>query len=201
MAIRGKILNCLKADYSEIFKSQIITDLVKVIGCGIEVKSKHNKDLNTFDIKNLKWSKIIITTDADVDGFHIRTLVLTMIRRLMPTLIEEGHVYIAESPLFEVTTKKDESFFAYTIAEKDAIVAKLGSQLESIQRSKGLGENTAEMMWETTINPESRKLIKVMPMDEVETQKTFDLFLGDNLAGRKEYIEENLHKYLENPLD
>jgi DNA gyrase subunit B len=201
IAIRGKILNCLKADYDAIFKSEIITDLIKVIGCGIEVKSKHNKDLNTFDIKNLKWSKIIITTDADVDGFHIRTLVLTMIKRLMPSLIEQGYVYIAESPLFEISTKKDESFFAYSDKEKDEIVTRLGSQVESIQRSKGLGENTAEMMWETTMNPKTRRLIRVMPTDEVETQKAFDLFLGDNLAGRKEYIEENLHKYLENPLD
>lgn len=201
IAIRGKILNCLKADYDVIFKSEIITDLIKVIGCGIEVKSKHNKDLNTFNINNLKWSKIIITTDADVDGFHIRTLVLTMIKRLMPTLIEEGYVFIAESPLYEVTTKKDESFFAYTDAEKDQIVAKLGNQVESIQRSKGLGENTAEMMWQTTMNPETRRLIKVTPADADETQKAFDLFLGDDLAGRKEYIEENLHKYLEVALD
>lgn len=201
IAIRGKVLNCLKADYSTIFKSEIITDLVKVIGCGIEVKSKHNKELNTFDINNLKWSKIIITTDADVDGYHIRTLVLTMIKVLMPTLIEQGYVYIAESPLFEITTKKDESFFAYTDKEKDEIVARLGSQVESIQRSKGLGENTAEMMWQTTMNPETRRLIKVTSMDEVETQNAFDLFLGDNLAGRKEYIEENLHKYLDDPLD
>jgi DNA gyrase subunit B len=201
-AIRGKILNCLKADYATIFKSEIITDLVKVIGCGIEVKSKHNKELNTFDIKNLKWSKIIITTDADVDGYHIRTLVLTMIKRLMPTLIEQGYVYIAESPLFEITTKDDESLFAYTDAEKDEIVARLGSKVESIQRSKGLGENTPQMMWETTMNPETRKLIKVMPDDDaLKTDQTFDLFLGDDLAGRKEYIEENLWKYLDEPLD
>lgn len=201
IALRGKILNCLKADYDVIFKNEIITDLIKVIGCGIEVKSKHAKDLHNFDINNLKWSKIIITTDADVDGFHIRTLVLTMIKRLMPTLIDMGLVYIAESPLFEITTKNDESFFAYSDKEKDQIVAKLGNKVESIQRSKGLGENTAEMMWETTMNPETRRLVKVMPTDDVETQKAFDLFLGDDLNGRKEYIEENLHLYLENPLD
>jgi DNA gyrase subunit B len=201
IAIRGKILNCLKADYDAIFKNEIIVDLIKVIGCGIEVKSKHAKDLHNFDIKNLKWKRIVITTDADVDGFHIRTLLLTMIYRLMPTLIEEGYVYIAESPLFEITTKNDESFFAYTDKEKDQIVAKLGNKVESIQRSKGLGENTPEMMWETTMNPETRRLIKVTPMDADETQKAFDLFLGDDLAGRKDYIEENLHEYLENPLD
>lgn len=201
MAIRGKILNCLKADYNKIFKSELIVDLIKLIGCGIEVKSKHAKDLNTFDIENLRWSKIIITTDADVDGFHIRTLILTMIYRLMPSLIEQGYVYIAESPLFEITNKKDESFFAHSDAEKDAIVARLGNQLESIQRSKGLGENTKEMMWETTMNPETRRLIKVTPSDEKATQEAFDLFLGDNLAGRKEYIEEHLHEWIEEPLD
>lgn len=201
IAIRGKILNCLKADYDVIFKSEIITDLVKVIGCGIEVKSKHNKDLNTFDIKNLKWSKIIITTDADVDGFHIRTLLLTMIWRLMPSLIENDYVYIAESPLYEITNKKDESFFAYSDKEKDEIVAKLGSQVESIQRSKGLGENTPQMMWDTTMNPETRRLIKVVPEDAKETSDTFDLFLGDNLEGRKEYIAENLYEWIEYALD
>lgn len=201
MAIRGKILNCLKADYDEIFKSELIVDLLKLIGCGVEVKSKHNKDLNSFDINNLRWSKIIITTDADVDGFHIRTLLLTMIYRLMPSLIEQGYVYIAESPLYEISTKKDESFFAYSDTEKDKIVAELGNQVEGIQRSKGLGENTAEMMWETTMNPETRRLIKVTPSNEQETQETFDLFLGDNLAGRKEYIEEHLHEWIEESLD
>jgi DNA gyrase subunit B len=202
IAIRGKILNCLKADYSAIFKSEIITDLIKVIGCGIEVKSKHNKDLHTFNIDNLNYSKIIITTDADVDGYHIRTLILAMIKKLMPSLIDMGKVFIAESPLFEIVTKKDESFFVYTDSEKDEIVARLGSQVESIQRSKGLGENTKEMMWHTTMNPETRRLIKVNPDDDIlVTDKIFDLFLGDNLAGRKEYIEENLHLYLENPLD
>lgn len=200
-ALRGKILNCLKADYDKIFKNEIIVDLIKLMGCGIEVKSKHAKDLHTFDIKNLKWSKIIITTDADVDGFHIRTLLLTMIYRLMPTLIEEGYVYIAESPLYEITTKKDESFFAYSDSEKDSIVAKLGNQVENIQRSKGLGENTPQMMWDTTMNPATRKLIQVTPSGAKETLETFELFLGDNLTGRKEYIEENLQDWIEVALD
>lgn len=200
-ALRGKILNCLKADYDKIFKNEIIVDLIKLLGCGIEVKSKHAKDLHNFDINNLRWSKIIITTDADVDGFHIRTLLLTMIYRLMPSLIEDGYVYIAESPLYEVTTKKDESFFAYSDKEKDELVAKLGNQVESIQRSKGLGENTAEMMWETTMSPETRRLIQVKPSEAKDTQDAFELFLGDNLAGRKEYIEENLHEWIEEVLD
>lgn len=200
-ALRGKILNCLKADYDKIFKNDIIVDLIKLLGCGIEVKSKHAKDLHNFDIKNLRWSKIIITTDADVDGFHIRTLLLTMIYRLMPTLIEEGYVYIAESPLYEITNKKDESFFAYSDKEKDEVVAKLENQVESIQRSKGLGENTKEMMWQTTMNPKTRKLIQIKPTDAQKTLETFELFLGDNLEGRKEYIEENLHEWIEEAFD
>ncbi|MFS0905641.1 toprim domain-containing protein [Priestia aryabhattai] len=198
-AIRGKILNCLKADYDKIFKNEIIIDLIKLLGCGIEVKSKHAKDLHTFDIKNLRWSKIIITTDADVDGFHIRTLLLTMIYRLMPTLITEGKVFIAESPLYEIE-QNDKSVFAYNDKEKDEIVATMKGNY-TIQRSKGLGENTPEMMWETTMNPKSRKLIQVMPSDEKLTAETFELFLGDNLAGRKEYIEDHLHEWIDEPLD
>ncbi|AKQ08440.1 DNA topoisomerase [Bacillus phage PBC2] len=198
-ALRGKTLNCLKADYDKIFKNDIIVDLIKILGCGVEVKSKHAKDLNTFDIENLRWSKVIIATDADVDGFHIRTLILTMIYRLMPTLIEEGYIYIAESPLYEIT-QNDVSVFAYNDAEKDEIVSKMTGSY-TIQRSKGLGENTAEMMWDTTMNPETRRLIQIKPDDFEETMKTFELFLGDNLEGRKEYIENNLHKYVEDVLD
>jgi DNA gyrase subunit B len=198
-AIRGKILNCLKAEYDKIFKNEIIIDLIKLLGCGIEVKSKHAKDLHTFDIKNLRWSKIIITTDADVDGFHIRTLLLTMIYRLMPTLITEGKVFIAESPLYEIE-QNDKSVFAYNEKEKDEIIATMTGNY-TIQRSKGLGENTPEMMWETTMNPKSRKLIQVMPSDENLTAETFELFLGDNLAGRKEYIEDHLHEWIDEPLD
>lgn len=198
-ALRGKILNCLKADYEKIFKNDIIVDLLRILGCGIEVKSKHAKDMNTFNIDNLKWSKIIITTDADVDGFHIRTLLLTLIYRLMPTLIEEGYVYIAESPLYEIR-KKGVSVFAYSDAEKDAIVAEMTGKF-SIQRSKGLGENTAQMMWDTTMNPETRKLIQVMPEDAKETLEMFELFLGDDLAGRKQYIENNLHLYTDEVLN
>lgn len=200
-AIRGKTLNCLKADYNKIFSNEIIVDLIKLFGCGIEVKSKHAKDLHSFDIDKLNWSKIIITTDADVDGFHIRCLLLTVIYRLMPSLINEGKVFIAESPLYEITTKGDESLFAYTDVEKDAIVAKLGNKLDSIQRSKGLGENTAEMMWETTMNPETRRLIKVTPESEEEMLKYFEMFLGDDLANRKEYIEENLNEYIDVAID
>ncbi|NLE24795.1 MAG: DNA topoisomerase [Clostridiaceae bacterium] len=196
MPVRGKILNCLKADYGGIFRSEIIVDLVKVLGCGIEIRSKHNKDLSTFDYENLKWNKIIICTDADVDGYQIRTLILAMLYRLVPTLIERGRVYIAESPLFEINAK-GKSYFAYTEKEKSEIIEKLKGQKVSIQRSKGLGENDPEMMWTTTMNPETRRLIKVMPDDIEDTQKFFDLLLGDNLQGRKDYISEHGHEYME----
>ncbi len=194
--IRGKILNCLKADYNKIFASEIIVDLLKVLGCGVEIKSKHNKDLNSFDLSNLRWNKIIICTDADVDGFQIRTLVLTMIYRLAPTLIEQGYVYIAESPLYEINAK-DKTYFAYDEKEKTDILAKLEGKKYTIQRSKGLGENQPEMMWETTMNPETRRLIKVMPDEAIRTQEVFELLLGDNLMGRKEHIAEHGHEYID----
>lgn len=196
MPVRGKILNCLKSDYDKIFKSEIITDLIKVLGCGVEVKSKAAKDLSLFDINNLRWSKILICTDADVDGFHIRTLILTMIYRLMPKIIEAGKVYIAESPLYEVTCK-DQTYFAYNEKEMDEIKEKIGNQKYTVQRSKGLGENEAEMMALTTMNPKTRRLIKVTPDDAQKTSEMFDLLLGDNLEGRKEYISDYGHLYLD----
>ena len=198
MPIRGKILNCLKADYARIFKSEIITDLLKVMGCGVEVQSKSNKDLNAFDLNNLRWNKIIICTDGDVDGFQIRTLVLTMLYRLTPTLIQEGYVYIAESPLYEITCK-EKTWFAYSDKEKNDICAQLEGEKKKydIQRSIGLGENEPDMMWLTTMNPETRRLIKVMPEDVERTAQVFDLLLGDDLAGRKEHIADNGYKYLD----
>ena len=199
-ALRGKILNCLKSDYDKIFKNDIITDLIKIMGCGVEVNAKSKKkDLSTFDINNLKWDKIIITTDADVDGYHIRTLILTMIYRLMPKLIDEGKVFIAESPLYEIEDN-GESYFAYTDKEKDEIVKTLSKKC-IIQRSKGLGENTPEMMWDTTMNPETRRLISVKIEDIEKTKEYFEMFLGDDLEARKNFIEENLHKYIESALD
>ncbi len=194
--IRGKILNCLKADYDKIFKSEIITDLLRVLGCGVEVQNKHNKEFNKFDPELLRWSKVIICTDADVDGYQIRTLVLTMIYRLVPSLIEMGKVFIAESPLFEIT-HKDETYFAYTEAEKTQILEKLEGKKVKIQRSKGLGENEPEMMWQTTMNPETRRLIRVDSADMEETEKMFDLLLGDNLQGRKDYIAEVGEDYID----
>ncbi|MHB8063282.1 MAG: DNA gyrase/topoisomerase IV subunit B [Ruminiclostridium sp.] len=196
MPVRGKILNCLKAEYDGIFKSDIIVDLLKVLGCGVEIKSKHNKELNTFELDNLRWDKVIICTDADVDGFQIRTLILTMLYRLVPTLLLEGKVFIAESPLFEITCK-GKPYFAYSEKEKADILAKLEGKKYTIQRSKGLGENEPDMMWLTTMNPETRRLIKVMPSTVEETALMFDVLLGDNLQGRKLFIEENGSRYLD----
>ena len=196
MPVRGKILNCLKAEYDKIFKSEIITDLIKVLGCGVEVKSKANKNLSTFNIDNLRWCKIIICTDADVDGFHIRTLILTMIYRLMPTLIEQGKVFIAETPLYEISTKSM-TYFAYDENEKKEILEKIGDEKHNIQRSKGLGENQPDMMNLTTMNPSTRRLVKILPEDAEKTSEMFDLLLGDNLAGRKDYISENGYLYME----
>ena len=196
MPVRGKILNCLKADYNRIFKSEIITDLLRVMGCGVEVRDKHVKDLAAFDLASLRWNKIIICTDADYDGFQIRTLVLTMLYRLVPTLIREGFVYIAETPLFEINAK-GKTWFAYNEAEKASILSGLDGQKCTVSRSKGLGENDPEMMWLTTMNPATRRLIKVMPEDAEKTAYYFDLLLGDNLSGRKDYIAENGSQYLE----
>lgn len=197
MPVRGKILNCLKAEYPKIFKNDIITDLIKVLGCGVEVSSKANKNLSLFNMDNLRWSKVIICTDADVDGYQIRTLILTMIYRLMPTLIKEGKVFIAESPLYEISCK-DETWFCYTEKEKQDALLEIGDRKYTIQRSKGLGENEPEMMWLTTMNPKTRRLIKVEPDYSPEAvADKFDLLLGDNLQGRKDYIAENGAQYID----
>ncbi len=196
MPVRGKILNCLKADYDRIFKSEIITDLLKVIGCGVEVSSKKVKDLTAFDLANLRWNKVVICTDADEDGFQIRTLILTMLYRLTPTLIREGYVYIAESPLFEIIYK-DKTWFAYNEPEKVKILRELEGKKLTINRSKGLGENDPEMMWMTTMNPQTRRLIKVLPEDAERTAMYFDMLLGNDLSARKDFIAEHGPKYLE----
>ncbi len=197
MPIRGKILNCLKVDYDRIFKSDIITDLLKVLGCGVEVKSKANKNLHTFELDALRWNKIIICTDADVDGFHIRTMLLTMIYRLVPTLIREGKVFIAESPLYEITSKS-EVYFAYDEIEKEQFIKQIGDEKFTIQRSKGLGENDPDMMNLTTMNPKTRRLIKVMPDDAEQTAEIFDILIGNNLQARKDYIVEHGYEYIDN---
>lgn len=194
--VRGKILNCLKASYSKIFDSEIITDLMKVLGCGVEVKTSKNKDLSNFNINALRWNKIVICTDADYDGFQIRTLILTMLYTLTPTLIEQGYVFIAESPLYEINTK-DRTYFAYDEPERIDILKEIGDQKFTIQRSKGLGENEPDMMSLTTMNPETRRLIKVTPDEAEHTKFMFDMLMGDNLSARKEFIDNNSYDYLE----
>ncbi len=196
MPIRGKILNCLKADYDKIFKSEIITDLIKVLGCGVQVKSKANKSIGAFDINALRWSKVILCTDADVDGFHIRTMLLTMLYRLTPDLIDQNKVFIAESPLYEITSK-DKTYFAYNEREKDQFLKELEGQKYTIQRSKGLGENDADMMSLTTMDPKTRRLIQVKPGDAAQAAQMFDILLGDNLNGRKDYIAQHGSEYLD----
>ena len=196
MPVRGKILNCLKADYVRIFKSDVITDLMKVLGCGVEVKDKHTKDVSSFDLNNLRWNKVIICTDADVDGFHIRTMLLTMLYRLTPTLIREGKVFIAESPLYEITTK-NQVYFAYDEAEKEQFIKEIGDEKYTIQRSKGLGENEPDMMNFTTMNPKTRRLIKIMPDDAEQTAAIFDILIGNNLQARKDYIVEHGSEYID----
>lgn len=198
--VRGKILNCLKADYNAIFKNDIIVDLIKILGCGVEIQTRHNKDVSAFNLNSLRWNKVIICTDADVDGFQIRTLILAMFYRLVPTLIEEGKIFIAESPLFEITQKvkkEDKTYFAYNEREKNQILEKIGEEKCHIQRSKGLGENEPEMMWLTTMNPETRRLIEVVPEEAEKTLEVFDRLLGDNLSARKLHIENNGHLYLD----
>ncbi len=196
MPIRGKILNCLKADYDKIFKSEIITDLIKVLGCGVQVKSKANKSIGAFDMDSLRWSKIILCTDADVDGFHIRTMLLTMLYRLTPALIEQNKVFIAESPLYEITCK-DKTYFAYNEREKEQFLKELEGKKYTIQRSKGLGENDPDMMNLTTMNPTTRRLIQVKPGDVQQAAQMFDVLLGDNLSGRKDYIADHGSEYLD----
>ena len=196
MPVRGKILNCLKADFDKIFKNEIITDLIKVLGCGVESLPKRGSDLGSFDLSQLRWNKIIICTDADVDGYHIRTQILTMLYRLVPTLILKGYVYIVESPLYEIESK-GKTYFAYSEREKAEHLKGLGNSKYTINRSKGLGENDPAMMSLTTMNPATRRLIRVMPEDAALTAAVFDMLLGDDLSGRKTHIAENGHKFLD----
>ena len=195
--VRGKTLNCLKAGYDRIFKSEIITDLLKVIGCGVEITGKIKGDIASFDLDQLRWSKIILCTDADEDGFQIRTLLLTLFYRLLPTLLKEQRVFIAETPLFEITTKND-TLFAYNEFEKADILRELDAKKVkyTLQRSKGLGENEPDMMWRTTMNPATRRLVAVTPTDAEKTAEIFDILLGDNLAGRKEFIAKYGSQYM-----
>ncbi len=190
ISIRGKILNCLKTDLPRIFKSDIITDLIKVIGCGVEVKAS-GKGIPPFDMSKLRFGKIILMSDQDVDGFQIRCLLLTMFYRLCPTLIREGKIYIGESPLYEITYK-DKTYFAYDDKEKDKILKGFKGPGAKIQRSKGLGENDPEMMSLTAMDPATRRLIRIT---ENDVKDLYDVLMGNDLAGRKAYIEAHGAEY------
>ena len=170
--------------------------MIKVLGCGVQVKSRANKSIGAFDINALRWNKVILCTDADVDGFHIRTMLLTMLYRLTPDLIRRDKVFIAESPLYEITCK-DKTYFAYNEREKEQFLQELAGQKFTIQRSKGLGENDPEMMNLTTMNPKTRRLIQVKPGDVEQATQMFDVLLGDNLSGRKDYIADHGGEYLD----
>ena len=193
--VRGKTLNCLKASYSQIFDSQIITDLIKILGCGIEMNGKQFKGQQLFNLDQLRWSKVIICTDADEDGYQIRTLILTVFYRLMPTLLREGRVYIALTPLYEITTK-DDTYFAYDEKEKAEIMEKIGGAKYTIQRSKGLGENDPDMMERTTMAPSTRRLLQIKLDNEDTAADMFNILLGDDIASRKKYIEDYGAQYL-----
>jgi len=198
MPVRGKIINALKEDLTKIIGNEIVQDLLRVLGCGIEVESKYIDNLPKFDINKLEWGKVIICTDADLDGMHIRTLILSLFYRLMPSLLKAGKVYIAETPLFEINYK-DKTYFGYTQQEKDTIIKDLVSQGASmnhikVQRSKGLGENDPEMMSVSTMNPLTRRLIPVeYPEGDINVPKIFDALLGEDIEERKNII----NKYFE----
>ncbi|PED64046.1 toprim domain-containing protein [Priestia megaterium] len=194
--LRGKILNCLKADYTTIFKNQIITDLIKVLGCGIQ-GDKKNKDLETFDIKKLRYGKIIIATDADPDGHQIACLIITMIYRLMPALIEQGFIHIAQTPLYEVKLDNDEMIYFFSEKEKDEKLPSIKGKYV-IARCKGLGELMPETMAETAMNPETRNLINVTVEDAKKMVESLEAWMGIDSSSRRSYIAENLHRYVEN---
>lgn len=195
IAVRGKVLNCLKSDIATVFKSPIITDLIKAIGCGIEADKK-NKDLDMFNKNNLRYGKIILATDQDPDGFQIQCLLLTMIYKLMPTLIYDGHVYIAQTPLYEVELKNGEHIYWFSEEERDSKINTV--EIKKIARAKGLGELTPEVMSETAMNPETRQLIKVNVEQAKAMVKAFEIWMDTNVNQRKEIIETKLNKYVKN---
>lgn len=190
MPVRGKITNCLKEDLVKVLNSQIILDLLQVMGCGIEVQGNKMKELPKFDINKLNFDKLIICTDADVDGMQIRCLLLTFFYMLTPTLLREGKVYIAETPLYEITCGK-ETRFAYNEDEKEKVLAEFTGKRVKIQRSKGLGENDPKMMSVSTMKPETRRLIRVTYKDaEDDIRFMFNALLGDDISSRRVLINE-----------
>jgi DNA gyrase subunit B len=193
-AIRGKILSCLKANYEKIFSNLVVVDLLKILGCGVEVKSKHNKDLGNFDIKKLRYGKIVISTDSDFDGENIQVLLLTMLYRLTPQLITQGKVFIAQTPKYVIKNKNDK-YYAFTDTEKDNIISTLNGKI-SINYLKGLGELDSVDMYHTALNPETRNMIKVTIGDVEKMIENFEIWMDDDVTRRKEFIQEHLHEYI-----
>lgn len=196
MPLRGKIMNCLKESLENILNSEVIRNLLRIFGCGVEVKSKYINDLPKFDISKLNFGKIIICTDADHDGFHIRCLVIVMIYRLVPSLLKAGKVYIVETPLYEIKYGKsrDKKVYAFDDTERDKILSKLrangvkDTQIK-IKRMKGLGEADAATMAETTMNPKNRRLVRVKyPKDDTELKVLLNALMGDDIDSRKSLI-------------
>ena len=189
LPLRGKILNVEKARLDKIYANNEIKAMITAFGTGIH---------EDFDISKLRYHKIIIMTDADVDGAHIATLLLTFLYRFMPELIKQGYVYLAKPPLFKLE-KNRKVYYAYTEKEEEQILAEIGLEGCSIQRYKGLGEMDADQLWETTMDPERRILMRVV-MDEDSTSEldlTFTTLMGDKVEPRREFIEENA-KYAKN---
>ena len=189
LPLRGKILNVEKARLDKIYANNEIKAMITAFGTGIH---------EDFDISKLRYHKIIIMTDADVDGAHIATLLLTFLYRFMPELIKQGYVYLAKPPLFKLE-KNRKVYYAYTEKEEEEILAEIGLEGCSIQRYKGLGEMDADQLWETTMDPERRILMRVV-MDEDSTSEldlTFTTLMGDKVEPRREFIEENA-KYAKN---
>ena len=195
--LTGKILNCDKASVEAMFNNKVILDLIQIAGCGVEVKSKYVKDLPQFDITKLNYSKLIINTDADLDGWHIQCLLIVFFYKVMPSVIKHGRLYIAEAPLFRIEGTvggKKSGVYAYTEEEKDKIVAELkknGVTKLNILRFKGLGEMDSTQLADSTMNPATRRLTRVdWPADVEAFEKTMHELMGDDLMARKSWIED-----------
>ena len=190
LPLRGKVLNVEKSRLDKVYSNPSLIPIIQALGCGIG---------EDFDISKLRYGKIIIMADADVDGSHIRILLLTFFFRHMPQLISEGHVFLAQPPLYKVykRTGKSQEYYAFSDAERDKYIAELGGTNVEADRYKGLGEMDAEQLWETTMDPEKRTLLKVTVEDAMACDETFSLLMGDKVEPRRVFIEENA-KFAEN---
>jgi DNA gyrase subunit B len=184
LPLRGKIMNVEKARLDKILENKEIRAMITAFGTGIH---------EDFDIEKLRYHKIVIMTDADVDGSHIRTLLLTFMYRFMPDLIDDGYVYIAQPPLYKVEKGKKE-YYAYSDDELKRILAEIGRDgIKPIQRYKGLGEMDADQLWETTMDPDKRILLRVTLDDAIAADLIFTQLMGDKVEPRREFIQEFAH--------